>query len=68
MTLSVHRPTSRDSVVTVAYVDDVTFVLRSAQEVNIFQHMLMTYTQASGAVINFHKSSALALGGAQTHP
>jgi hypothetical protein len=48
--------------VSVAYVDDVTFILRSPQEVVILQEALQAYMKASGAVINLRKSRALALG------
>jgi hypothetical protein len=53
----------RNKMITVAYVDDVTLILRSAQEIQIVQEAILLYERASGAVINYHKSKALALGG-----
>jgi hypothetical protein len=49
--------------VTVAYVDDVTVILRYPQEVDMLHRAIRTYTLASGAQLNFAKSKALALGG-----
>jgi hypothetical protein len=55
-------PQHQHTIGTVAYVDDVTFVLRSPREVHLVQQVLNKYVQASGAVINYQKSRALALG------
>jgi hypothetical protein len=52
----------RHKPVTVAYVDDVTLILRSTQEVHIIQQAINVYERDTGAKINFHKSKALALG------
>jgi hypothetical protein len=49
-------------MVTAAYVD-VTFLLRTAQEVQIIQEAIQLYNEASGAKIKYTKSQAMALGG-----
>jgi exonuclease III len=46
----------------VAYVDDITLVLTSPDEVNSVQEELLTYEMASGVKVNKLKSKVLALG------
>lgn len=48
---------------TVAYVDDVTLILRSPQEISTVQKAIGFYEQATGVRINYGKPKALALGG-----
>jgi hypothetical protein len=55
----------RQKAVTVAYVDDVSLILRSTQEDHIVKQAINLYERATGAKINFHKSKALALGGVE---
>jgi hypothetical protein len=42
---------------------NVTFILRSAQEVQVVQEAIRLYKKATGAVLNHQKSKELALGG-----
>jgi hypothetical protein len=53
----------RYKMVTAAYVDDVTFLLRSTQEVQIVQEAVHLYAEESGAEINYTKSRAMAVFG-----
>jgi hypothetical protein len=47
----------------VAYADDVTILITDPSEVPLVQDALKCYQEASGALINFAKSTALAVGG-----
>jgi hypothetical protein len=55
-------PRHNRKLAVVAYADDVTIILRSAQEVQVVQEAIRLYEKATGAVLNHCKSKALVLG------
>jgi hypothetical protein len=46
----------------VAYADDVTVFLTTAQDISILQEAIQQYEKESGVQINFRKSTAIPLG------
>jgi len=46
----------------IAYVDDVTIILRSPKDIPIVQEAIPCYEDSSGAKLNIQKSKAMALG------
>jgi hypothetical protein len=49
-------------VTCIVYADDITVILRDAQDLHILTKTLKTYEQAAGATINWEKSCALPIG------
>jgi hypothetical protein len=54
--------TARTSTACIAYADDVTVVIQNEQDIKSLNAIIQLYTQATGASINWDKSSALPLG------
>jgi hypothetical protein len=59
--------TACTSTACIAYADDVTVVIQNEQDIKSLNAVIQLYTQATGASINWNKSSALPIGQWDTH-